>query len=252
MWNRKELKAKGKAAFRANYWRSVLAALIAVLLMGGGAAVAGRGATRAGAEQGITAEQEITDTETPDLAQVLEDTPPEIVIAILVIVLGVFAAISAMVTLIGAFLFNPLKVGCYRFFLLNSDAPADLSELAFGYKANYGNMVKTLLLTDIFVFLWSLLFTIPGLIKSYSYRMVPYILAENPSIGSREAITLSRRMMDGQKWNAFVMDLSFIGWHCLTFVTLGLAGLLYVAPYQSAANAELYKAIRDLSGKETY
>ena len=131
MWNRKELKAKGKAAFRANYWRSVLAALIAVLLMGGGAAVAGRGATRAGAEQGITAEQEITDTETPDLAQVLEDTPPEIVIAILVIVLGVFAAISAMVTLIGAFLFNPLKVGCYRFFLLNSDAPADLSELAF-------------------------------------------------------------------------------------------------------------------------
>ena len=108
-------------------------------------------------------------------------------------------------------------------------------------------MVKTLLIRDFFLYLWGLLFVIPGLIKAYSYRMVPYILAENPDMSSLEAITLSRKMMDGHKWNTFVLDLSFLGWDLLTICTLGLAGLLYVCPYQFATNAELYKSIRDLS-----
>ena len=249
MWNRKELKAKGKAAFRANYWRSVLVALIAILILGGSAAVVGNSASQAGAEQGV----ETTETAEPDqteLDQILADVPPEVVIGIVAVVFAVLLLASAVTALIRALLFNPLIVGCQRFFLLNSDSPADLSELAYGYKNHYGNMVKTLLLTDIFVLLWSMLFTIPGLIKSYSYRMVPYILAENPSIGSREAITLSRKMMNGHKWNAFLLDLSFIGWDFLAAITLGLVGVLYTGPYQYATNAELYKVIRDLSKEE--
>ena len=249
MWNRKELKAKGKAAFRANYWRSVLVALIAILILGGSAAVVGNSASQAGAEQGV----ETTETAEPDQAEldrILEDVPPEVVIVIVAVVFAVLLLASAVTALIRALLFNPLIVGCQRFFLLNSDSPADLSELAYGYKNHYGNMVRTLLLTDIFVLLWSMLFTIPGLIKSYSYRMVPYILAENPSIGSREAITLSRKMMNGHKWNAFLLDLSFIGWDFLAAITLGLVGVLYTGPYQYATNAELYKVIRDLSKEE--
>ena len=65
----------------------------------------------------------------------------------------------------------------------------------------------------------------PGIIKSYEYRMIPYILAENPSINWREAFRLSKAMMDGQKWNTFVLDLSFIGWDLLSAVTGGLLGL---------------------------
>ena len=251
MWNRKELKAKGKAAFRANYWRSVLVALIAVMILGGSAAVVGNRVSQAGAEQNVEV-TETQDTETAELSQALEEIPPEILLGIVVVILGVALTASMMTTLVSALLFNPLKVGCQRFFLVNSDSPAGLPELLYGYQSNYGNMVKTLLLRDIFLWLWSLLFCIPAVVKNYSYRLVPYILAENPSVGSREAITLSRRMMNGHKWNAFVMDLSFIGWNLLSAITFGLVGVLYAAPYQYAANAELYKAIRDLSKEGVY
>ena len=232
MWNRKDLKAKGKAAFRANYWPSVLAALIAVALFGGGSVAVGNSASDATAEQTAAIEQE------------LEGIPPEVVLAILLAVLGVILVASIAITLISAFLFNPLRVGCVRFFTVNSDAPARLAELGYGYKSNYLNSVKTLLLRDLFIGLWSLLFVVPGLVKAYSYRMTPYILAENPSIGSWEAISLSRKMMNGQKWRAFALDLSFIGWQFLAGLTLGLVGIFHSFPYQCATNAELYKAIR--------
>lgn len=93
--------------------------------------------------------------------------------------------------------------------------------------------------------LWTLLFIIPGLIKSYSYRMVPYILSDNEDMSATEAITKSREIMNGNKWRAFVLDLSFIGWVFLSCITLGLVGIFYVAPYISATEAELYEAIKD-------
>ena len=238
MRNRKSLKANGKAAFRANYWPSVVAALILAAIFGGGFATVGNSASDATAEQTAAIEQE------------LEGIPPEVVLTILLAVLGVILLASVVTALVSAFLINPLRVGCVRFFTVNSDAPARLSELGYGYKSNYLNSVLTLLLKDIFIGLWSLLFLIPGLVKSYSYRLTPYILAENPSLSSTEAITLSRKMMNGQKWRAFVLDLSFIGWQLLAGLTLGLVGIFHSFPYQCATNAELYKAIRD-SYRET-
>ena len=238
MWNRKDLKAKGKAAFRANYWPSVLAALISVALFGGGSVAVGNSASEATAEQTAAIEQE------------LEGIPPETLLAIAAIILGAVIVTAIVTTLISALLFNPLRVGCVRFFTVNSDAPARLSELGYGYKSNYLNCVKMLLLKDIFIGLWSLLFVIPGLVKVYSYRLTPYILAENPSMASRDAISLSRKMMNGQKWRAFMLDLSFIGWQFLAALTCGLVGIFYSFPYQCATNAEFYKAVRD-SYKDT-
>ena len=235
MWHRKELKAKGKAAFRRNYWSCVLAAFIAVAIVGGGLGTTSSTTSNTSAEQSA------------EVRQMLEGVPVEGILLIFLAILGIALMISLVVTLVSALLFNPLKVGCTRFFLTNADTPAKLGELVYGYKANYGNMVKTLLIRDFFLSLWGLLFGIPALIKAYSYRMVPYLLAENPNMGSLEAITLSRKMMDGHKWNTFILDLSFLGWDILTICTLGLAGLLYVCPYQFAADAELYKSIRDLS-----
>ena len=129
-----------------------------------------------------------------------------------------------------------MQVGCARFFTVNSDDPARLSELGYGYKSNYFNAVKTLLLKDIFIGLWPLLFVVPGLLKAYSYRLTPYILAENPSMGSTEAISLSRKMMNGQKWRAFTLNLSFIDWQCLSALTCGVVGIFRSFPYQCATN----------------
>ena len=74
--------------------------------------------------------------------------------------------------------------------------------------------------------------------------MVPYILAENPNVEATEALKMSREMMQGNKWNAFVLDLSFLGWILLTICTCGILGIFYVNPYIYATDAELYQAIK--------
>ena len=89
-----------------------------------------------------------------------------------------------------------------------------------------------------------MLFVIPGIIKGYEYRMVSYILADQPELSRKEAFQLSKQMMKGQKWNAFVLDLSFIGWYLLCLVTCGIAGIFYVYPYVFATDAELYLALK--------
>ena len=81
-------------------------------------------------------------------------------------------------------------------------------------------------LMQVYLFLWSLLFAIPGIIKSYSYRLVPYILADNPDMNSDDAITLSREMMNGQKFEVFVLDLSFFLWWILSSITFNIVVIL--------------------------
>ncbi len=103
---------------------------------------------------------------------------------------------------------------------------------------------KTLVLTTILVTLWS--FTIiGGVIKYFQYYMVPYIVAENPDIRTREALRLSRDMMKGHKWDLFVKQLSFIGWNLLDMFTFGLLRILFINPYFTAAMAEYYVKLRD-------
>ena len=91
--------------------------------------------------------------------------------------------------------------------------------------------------------LW-MLTVIGGVIKYYSYSQVPYILAENPDLTGREAITLSRRMMRGHKWERFLLDCSFIGWSILGACTFGLSEVFYSLPYQSASFCEYYVRLR--------
>ena len=105
------------------------------------------------------------------------------------------------------------------------------------------NVTKTLLLTYVYQLLWNLTI-VGGVIKSFSYMMVPYIEAENPALKPNEAITLSRKMMDGHKWEAFVLNLSFILWELLDLITWGLSGILFTNPYKEATLAEYYALIR--------
>lgn len=108
------------------------------------------------------------------------------------------------------------------------------------------HVAVTLLLTGVYKFFWNL--TIVGyFVKTYSYLMVPYIMAENPSIPAKRAITLSRKMMNGHKWEAFKLGLSFLGWKILEFFTFGISGMLFSNPYQELTRAEYYSRIRSLA-----
>ncbi|HCA34980.1 MAG TPA: hypothetical protein DEP00_08175 [Lachnospiraceae bacterium] len=144
--------------------------------------------------------------------------------------------------LLTAFLFGPLEVGCRRFFIENERGQqADLKEIAYVFQnPNYLNQMLTMLVRNLLIFLGTVLFVVPGLYLSYSFRMVPYLLADQPGLKLTDALSLSNDMMKGQKWDAFLLDLSFWPWMLASMMTFGLAGLLYGWPYRQAAAAELY------------
>lgn len=108
----------------------------------------------------------------------------------------------------------------------------------------YLNAFLLYFLTFLYSTLWTLLFIVPGIIKSYSYRMAPYIFVEESSLKPNDAITKSRRMMDGYKWKLFCLDLSFIGWFILCIFTLGI-GLLWLIPYMNASEAHFYHELKN-------
>ena len=108
---------------------------------------------------------------------------------------------------------------------------------------NYGRVVKTLLLRDVYIILWMLLFIIPGIIKAYQYYMVPYLLDDRRDLSPSEVLRLSRDMTNGRKFDLFVFDLSFILWHILGAITAGILSIFYVFPYIYLAKAEYYHRV---------
>ena len=268
MWSRKELKQKGKKAFNRNYWKTVLVAVVLSLIVGTG----GSGASFAngfadGFSDGVS---DATDTMSEidnydddyddyddydyddqddysdmDIDEEFGVSGPEMVaIAIFAIVfIIIFVIVMAIVIVIDAFVINPLEIGIRRFGLTNLNTKAEVKEIGFGYDHNYKNGVKTMFFRDLYTFLWSLLFIIPGIVKSYEYRMIPYLLADHPDMTSEQAFAESKRMMTGQKWNAFVLDLSFIGWDILSILTLGILSIFYVEPYKFMTKAALYEKL---------
>ena len=242
MWTRRELKERAKAAFKANYWRCVLVAFILALLIGGGAG----SSVRKNETADLTTEQQKAMAllaEDDNLGRLVEgmEKLSALPSSKIKISLGGLGLVGFLLSIL---VFNPLIVGCYRFFLQNSRGPAELNELGAGFKGDWGNVVLVMFLKNLFLALWTMLFIIPGIVKAYAYRMVPYILKEHPELSGTQAITLSRRMMKGHKGDAFVLDLSFIGWILLSALTFGILHLFYVGPYMEATNAELYKAVR--------
>ncbi|OZG69226.1 DUF975 family protein [Bifidobacterium eulemuris] len=107
-------------------------------------------------------------------------------------------------------------------------------------------MAWNMFVCNVYQFLWTLTI-VGGVVKHYSYMMVPYILAENPTISANEAITLSRRMMKGHKWECFVAGLSFLGWDLLNLASFGLVGIFYSNAYQAAFYGEYYAYLRGLT-----
>lgn len=143
------------------------------------------------------------------------------------------------------FLLFPLSLGlanAFRLLLASGDnnLTSNMFSIAF---SNYWHKVWGMLLMDIFIFLWSLLLVIPGIIKCFSYAMTPYILQDNPELSANEAIDRSRAMMKGHKFDLFYLYLSFIGWFFLCILTAGI-GFLWLHPYVQAAEASFYEDLK--------
>ncbi len=135
----------------------------------------------------------------------------------------------------------PLMVGYCSFVLrIYKGENGDIGDMFANGFSNYGRNLGGMLWMELFVFLWSLLFMIPGIIKALAYSMTPFILADCPNVRATDAIKLSMRMTHGHKGGIFVMCLSFIGWWILSGLTFGILQILFVGPYTSTSFAGLY------------
>lgn len=252
MWNRIELKRFAKQRFHSNYWPSVVVAVILSITLG--TFSFGNSFSNASSNNyydssdinNILSDSPIPDSSYSDMSAYMKNYISSIfpgvnVNTILQGLSYIILIVGLLSILLNVFVFNPLQVGCQHWFIRSrTEDNYNIGSVGFTFKEGYGNVTKTMFLKQLYTFLWSLLFVFPGIVKSYEYRMIPYLLAENPYMSTDEAFARSRSMMDGEKWNAFVLDLSFIGWNILSAFTLGLVGLFYVAPYQAYTNMELY------------
>ena len=259
MWTRAELKRKAKETLKKYYWKMVLVSLLFSLLCGGAEACSSSGGSSSNSGTANTTETVITNEDSNIIVEETQDvnldnfltTDRDKIVAItvaMIIFLIVFVVIMAVVILIDAFVFNPLEAGIRRFFAKSLYEDTKIREIAYTFDHGYLNAVKVIFFRDLYLVLWTLLFIIPGIVKAYEYRMIPYIIGENPELTKEEVFARSKEMMKGQKFKAFVLDLSFIGWGILSVMTLGILAVFYVAPYENLTMAALYNK---LSGNDT-
>lgn len=282
MWSRKELKKNAKKRVSQNYWRCVLAAFIMIFLIGGsggGSSTSYKSGSLnklmdedsnggmnfddfvdefeekiddyidsdKSSESDVKFGDVVDDMEdafnTPEARDKISEAFPIIgTIAVVALIIVLIIVVISVCT--SVFLLNPLLVGGRKFFMENHRDKGMIGEFGHAFSTNYKNITLTMFLMKLYIALWTLLFIIPGIIKNYEYRMIPYLLADNPDIDRNDAFLISKEMMRGNKWNAFVLDLSFIGWYLLNILTCGLLSIFYINPYVRQTEAELYFALK--------
>lgn len=258
MWTRAELKTRAKANLRRYFGPAMFVSFIANLFAGSSGG-SGRSASgfATGANTGTGAVEEFAipmeGLETiGGLEGVLADVPGavdsliaqfdpvgvSIVTSILVVVLAISAAI-------GIFVAPIFTVGKNRYYMESRAIGfnAGVQEILWGFSHDYLNIVWTMFLKNLLVFLGTLCCVVPGIYFGYCYYMVPYILAENPDIKATDALRMSKQMMDDQKFSTFILEISFWGWWILGSLACGAGGVL-VQPYYDATFAELYAVLR--------
>ena len=233
MWTRALLKQNAKVAFHRNYWSCVGVGVLTALLSGG--IVIGNSGT------GYNFEEQTQHYGDATIGSLMAQIPPAFfVVFLLALIVGLVIgfAVSILVS-------NVAEVGCCRYFLENREHKTPISQVFYGFQGGrYSNTVWMMFLRMLYIFGWTLLFVIPGIVKSYSYMIVPYILAENPELDRRRVFRLSSQMMHGHKWEAFVLALSFCGWVLLGIFSGNLVTIFYVNPYIHATMAEFYSALK--------
>ncbi len=153
-------------------------------------------------------------------------------------------AFSSASMLVSLFVLIPLAYGftlCFLQFIRGSKE--DTVERMFDGFKTYGRAIGVQLLMGILIMLWAVLLIIPGIIKSFSYAMTIYISKDHPELSANECIERSMDMMNGHKWDLFVLYLSFIGWFILCLFTMGI-GFLWLIPYIQVSVAEFYEDLK--------
>ena len=224
MWTRAELKTRAKEALSNGYWKLVLVGVIANIVNGGGSS------------NSSDSSEELSSDFWAELMEVLP------------MVIGIGTIIVLVAIAVEIFLLAPLEVGTKRFFFKSLTEDTEIRDVLFVFDHEYMNVVKIMFKMYLKLFLWSLLLIVPGIIKAYEYRMIPYLLAENPHLSEEEAFRYSKQMMYEQKLEAFVLDLSFLGWEILSAGTFGLLGIFYVQPYVYLTDAALYDTLSTAHG----
>lgn len=157
--------------------------------------------------------------------------------------MGTYSRVFSFTFLLEIFLLFPLVISylnSFRRLLVNGDSRLVRNTLEF---SNYWHKVGAMILAYVLIFLWSMLLVIPGIIKTFSYAMTPFILDEYPELGPSEAIHRSRMMMKGHKFDLFWLWLSFIGWGILNLFTCGI-GSLWLMPYMYTSTAAFYQEVK--------
>ena len=263
MWTRKELKERAKEALKRNYWKVLLVTVFLIMIGGGTSSMFTFKFGPAHNENTEIIENEEKYLTPEDKDAFISDMMDEIEgslqaaemeleqidaavwISVAVVLIIYVIVLLAIVFAIDILLINPLYVGIQRFMLKSVDGTGSVSELGYTFDHNYKNGIKTAFFRDLHIFLWALLFIIPGIYKKYQYYLVDYILAENPDMPYQEVLERSKKMMDGHKWNTFVLDISFILWHMLSVLTCGILEVFYVIPYTQLTRASLYRKLQE-------
>lgn len=165
---------------------------------------------------------------------------------VLVIMSLILSAVSGMSCGIGAYLLvGPINIGLAIAFLklVRGEGKMEIST-AFEGLNDFGSNLMVGLMTTIYISLWTLLFIIPGIIKSYSYTLVYCIKADHPEYGWRQCLSESEEMMKGNKMRFFSLQLSFIGWIFLSIFTCGISSL-WVNAYMQTANVVFYEEVKN-------
>lgn len=232
MWTRQLLKQNGKIAFQRNYWTCVLVCVLAGFL-GGGLATS--------FNFNVSEEEIVEVMGNITLEELLRQiTPAFLFVVILSAIIGLLVGVC-VTTLVS----NVVMVGNSRYFLENREHKTAFSQLFYGFQGGrYAHTVLVMFLRSLYLFGWYLLLFVPGIIKSYAYMLVPYILAENPELDRKRVFELSEQMMKGHKMEAFLLELSFFGWFVLSAFTGGILSIFYVNPYWYATFAEFYSAVK--------
>ena len=153
-----------------------------------------------------------------------------------------FAAFTLSIA--GGILAFFMEIGLIRYMTNFINSKETSFDMLFSKFKDWKQVIITYLHQFAMVFLFTLLLVIPGIIKGYGYALVSYILADNSDIDSKEALRLSEEMMKGHKWELFVFGLSFIGWHLLAILTLGILEI-WIMPYQQTATTKFLLDIKE-------
>lgn len=240
MWTRAELKDKAKITLKGVFWIAVVAILIYGLLAGGRKDNFSLNIINQGRNQVNTIRLPMGLTLRHNIYNKIIHYP----LSFIITVIGSFGFLIAL--LWNFFIADPLGVGISRLFLQMKYEKEEfhIKTMFSVFKDNnYINIAKSIFMTNLTIFLWTLLFIIPGVIKGYQYYFVSWILAEYPDMDYKTAMTYSKDLTDGQKIDIVILELSFFGWFILGSIPFGL-GIPLVATYKKATVNELYQVLK--------